>query len=427
MVNTWIKTVITVFAIWAAVSGCKNGEQLGYEIFPDSDNFKIVATDTTGIIMYTTTDDSVITSGAATLLTGSYSDPGFGKVKAAFLTQFGGSEYTTFPEGSDCDSIVLQFAIDTNNTYLGNKETPMTLYVNELTTDLYPDSVYYGSFDINGKYENTEVLSQLTFTPQYTDSIIRFKLPISYGQRIMGTNDSLMQKIFKGFLISNGYEYKNEALMRINPNASATKLIVYYHTATSDSLTFNYTISGAYNARFNIFKHDYSSTGFANQLNNPYQIHDTVAYLQGLGGTRIRVDIPQLAAYAQNTNGRFALTRAELVLKLTPDLYSGVNTFTSIDRIVLIGENKENGNWVYFTEYFNASTGAYSSVTLTDDKKFKINITKVVDRMVKSPNVEFYLFIYPQLRSTNFLRTVINTQKNSDPSKLLLEYGIFSE
>jgi hypothetical protein len=119
-----------------------------------------------------------------------------------------------------------------------------------------------------------------------------------------------LQKIFKGIKIeSRPVGSGAGAIMGLNINSSATSFIrLYYHVndTVQDYTDFVMSVGGTDQqvSKFMHIEHDYSGTNVETNLNQP---NPAELYLQGMGGLRLKVELP-----ATNVLNDVLINKAEL-------------------------------------------------------------------------------------------------------------------
>ena len=67
-----------------------------------------------------------------------------------------------------------------------------------------------------------------------------------------------------------------------------------------------------------MFSHEFDAPGFLPDLDNPEAKQDSVVYMQGIGGLKVHIKIPELDQLKEN--GLWGVNRAELVLPVEDKL-----------------------------------------------------------------------------------------------------------
>src|SRR6185369_7945638 len=128
-----------------AFSSCKDPDELGLEVLPNSDQVFVISTDTTTLLTVTTREDSLSSKGVSLQLLGSYTDPVFGRSDAGFYSQIRLGLTPTLSHDTFAlipDSLILSLAYA---GYYGDTNTTQTLHVYRMDDGIQADSGYYTS------------------------------------------------------------------------------------------------------------------------------------------------------------------------------------------------------------------------------------------------------------------------------------------
>lgn len=331
-----IRYVLFFLLIVAAIS-CKKKtpKDIGLPLLPGEDLLNAEYVDTLTLISHTTKDDSVRSDEFVNTfnLLGTINDPVFGITKASVYTQFALSQVNpVFGANPVLDSAVLSIVYK-NPKYYGTLSS-QKFNVNELTQALHKDSVYYS----NKKFTYTTTpLAIIDLVPNPKDSIkidtvkrpahLRLQLNKTFFQKFLSdpaaitsySSNANFQTFFKGVYISTSGSIppREGAILNMDLTHSYSRLTLFYHNDTKDSLSYHFIITSADCARISHFEHDYSlATDIQNQLNTSPTIQEDKVYVQPMAGVRTKITIP----YLKNlyNNGKVAINKAELILPVEP-------------------------------------------------------------------------------------------------------------
>lgn len=399
-----ILTILASFFILILlVYSCKKDPyQVGIDLLPPSDTLNVKTSDTASFLAYSVLQDSIRTDKTTQSILGSLMDPVFGSTTASLYMQYWLSAVAPdFGTNPVLDSIVLM--IPYGNIY-GDTNSMQTLKIYELSQSIYYDSIYYSNHSV----ETYGVpLANYTFKPAPKDSLtiggvktaphIRInlnKLSKYFGNKLlsapavsMSTNVNFFE-FMKGLYIESSRAQSGGALLSFDPASTYSKIAMYYHNATSDSLQF--TFVGATNsARFNNIDHNHYLNA-APELRQQVLQHDTTLgknnlYIQGLSGIRVRLRLPFLNNFVKS--GKIAVNSAILTIKnaetdttLYPPVKLTLVVVDSAERVGFLID--ENEGAFYFGGTYNTSARTY---------KFRItrHMQQVLDGKVK--NYDMYL------------------------------------
>jgi hypothetical protein len=198
-------------------------------------------------------------------LVGDYTDPVFGKISAAAITQyFARNPQFKVSATAVYDSATLELQFDLYH-YGSMSATPQTISVYELDDSLKISTAKY--YFNNSEVAHSTVIGSTSFTIDPTkfdefaesaedsDTVISVKMPLAsdFGQRIFNANIRYRDAVDETFATYKDFiqEFKGIAvesdvadkIVGFNP-IGTSRVIVHYHDDTADSLSFDMTFSG---------------------------------------------------------------------------------------------------------------------------------------------------------------------------------------
>lgn len=412
MKNNFSPLLLLLVAGLFFASACSKPFDFGLSVLSDDALFG-ERIDSVTIRTKTERIDSLLTSGLGrNFFIGTNNDPVFGQTNAAVYVTFGIPTVNLDFTGSSVDSIILSIAYDSIGHY-GDLSQVQTWEVHRLSEELDYTEVYYSnntlatSDVLNSGYSfrpapTTDVRVQVvTEDTSYVDTIapqIRIPLSLAFGAELLNPSDTTVydnndnfKEFFKGVLIKPSGN-ANSALLRMLLNNSQSKITLYYHQDGKPK-TYTYKIDAQLLCTaFGAYTHDYTGTSVLD--NNPA---DTIAYLQGLGGTRVTVEFP----YLQNLSN-LIVNYAELTFYLAksddPDLFpepesvilSYINN--SGDEVNLVEANTSYDRFSNFTTFFG---GKKEQVTIngTQYVLYSMNVSRHVQQLMKGAIEDERLFL----------------------------------
>lgn len=323
--------------------GCRKPDaDLGLDLLPGDELG--LSIQTAPVRAYTFPDSARRTSGLSRNLVGSYMDPEFGSLRAAFVAQLrltanniGSGQETV---GLVPDSIVLALAFDLPTFGYGNLH-PQLFTVHEISEDLSVDSTYYTDdfpelVDGDLVEEHAGLLTpQPLATPEIGGVVsvpqLRIRLKESLARRILGAfntpdlvDNTAFLNFFKGIQVSveNGSQAPLQGgVLYFSTLNSASKLTIYYKdTLSSDPelpRIMDLVISSN-SVRYNVVERDRSQAVTLVQALSDTSAPAPLVYLQTLGGLRTAVRFPDLI---DRTGEGKALSKAELVVPVAGTYY----------------------------------------------------------------------------------------------------------
>jgi hypothetical protein len=415
---------VLLFVVVAA--GCKKGdESLGMNLITGASTIETKYFQEKGTITsYTFSDEKIRTDRPKINQFGSFIDPLFGRTDGSFAAQFRLPYHPDYDRTASVDSLVLYM---TYKMVYGDTINTQTVKVYELQDDLIYDAKYLSSF--NPKIlASPLVIGTTSYIPKFrtdsaqTDTVaqtIRVRLNPSLGTRLlkidsleMVNNDSFLE-LFKGLYIESVPVNKRGALIGIS--SSSTTLGLYYHTNKKDSLSYGYKVTSN-SAVVAGFKHDYTNSVFFPNMNQEV-VQDSLVFIQPLGGTKVKVNVPSLSKWKDSTN--YLINRATLTFYVDT-LVSHFYHYQIPSRVYLkiidnegtevFPKDAELSN-SYYGGYYNYLTGAYS-----------FNIAQHLQQVIDGEIEDTSFYLVHNERNSSAKRVVLKSGSSSRPMELLVEY-----
>ena len=481
MKNTWIAFVGLAIFLTIAVS-CNKTSLVGAELF-ETDKLNLQFTDTLTINALNDVPlPFVMSIRNATsydfLPLGNVPDAYFGKMEAAIYSKFGIKNATApyFPKGDTTiiDSIRLILPYSAANIY-GDTMATQKLVVYRLTEELKGDTIYSDKTFANA----ATPLGSLTFKPQPTTAIRRIvgptgapairidtftdaphvsiSLDINFGKTIIGLDSATTYKD----TINSGFDYWLKGLVikaetpancmldfNMGVTSTATTgqisrpagIYVYYRYKYNDTLRQVYVYSTSSQQRYSYIKNDYKNGKIKDYVGaNPKA--DSLIFLQSLGGSVARFEIPNLKKL-----GNIAINRAEL--EFTINETDDIKTFPALQQLVALSGTAKlaNGNLGFISSVLNllsinadplpdvGQTGYSATVfntipdfggfPITENgvRKYKMSLTTHLQKILAgSVGTQFY--VAPHFQYTKAGRVVLYSPKSpKNRAKLNLYY-----
>lgn len=383
---------VLLFFVQPLLSSCDSDATfIGESLQPLSELMNAKHVDSLTINAYTLSHDSMPTSNFQYALAGTMMDPIFGSSRASFLSRARLDGSDTYPEafmpGPDAigDSLVLTLV---PNSYYGDPATKLNMKVYRLTEDILQDSTYYADHDtqFDPATEHSQVVS-------VTDSLIKFVLDSTFYNVLVDGVDTIrlnadLREHFKGIYVTvDSLPVEGEgAIMKLDLLSYQSTMFFYYRKP-GDTLIYQYEfLLNISSARANLFSHDHSAGQITNL--NDTVTEDTLIYVQGIGGTYARIDVPYLKEL--NNLGLRAINKAEISFK--PLDYVDTAFYPPPDRLILYKKTEEG----IFTELFDLQLGDdYFGGSLDDETgKYTFNITNHVMDFMDGDKSKFTLYLF---------------------------------
>lgn len=413
--------VITVLSVIVLISCNKKPEKIGDNIQPDRNMLSISFSDTSGIVAYSSLEDSIRTDATTNLMVGSIKDPYFGTTIAGFYTQLRlsttGESFGTNPVA---DSLVLQIAY---NGYYGDTTKAMTFRVYELLEDIYVDSSYYsasfkqtGDIDYAGYTIEPRPNSAFPFNGDTLDPMVRIRLSdlsdglmqklISATEADLDSNSSF-QSYFKGLYVTADPASTGGSISYFSLTSSNTKLTLYYSNAEEDSLSYSFYVTSG-DEHYNVFDHqnyqDAEPEFISQVVNKDTAYGDNRLYLQAMSGVKTRLRFPKLWERPEFKDKIIIVNEAKLFLSglELPDIY------TAPEQLVMVSDDGDGTYSVLEdqlegTSYFG---GTYKSSV----NEYQFRLTRYVQNKLiqKTDSLDHGLLLYISGASGKADRWVFN-------------------
>jgi len=407
------------FATLGFMSCNDEDSDIGLDIIPGSDKMDLFA-DTLDVDCFTVTDDIISTDERTLSPLGSYFDPIFGFTKASFVCQARiSSSNVEFDTVKTVLSLQLQMKY---SSYYGDKSAAQTVNVYRLKKDIFIDSTYYSSFNLQPS--EYELLATVPLVFNSADSLITIDLPSDLSASFINSSNSshfvdntTFIDFFNGFYVTTDDVASGGCIYSINLLHADSKMVLNYTDYENDTASYDFLINSK-SAIINMFEHDYSSASSDIQtaLADTVALHD-FCYVQSLGGLKTKIKFPELENYFDSTN--IAVNKAKLIVTVK----SGTNesSFAPPPKMTLV-LILESGKYDFITDYKVNNT--YFGGSLGSDKyTYTFNIPFHVQELVNG-NQDYGIYLFASDNRTMPYRSVIHGNDDSEKSmKLELYYS----
>lgn len=419
--------ILSVSAL-ISFSSCNKASVVGLDVQPENDLIDAYYQDTLTLITQTIKEDSLRTDGNLVYtgigLIGKYHDPVFGLASSSIYSQLlMYSNAPSFGTKPVVDSVRLTL---TYSAMYGKKAKPrqsQMINVYQLAEDLDINSPYYSNKLKSYGLELTTT-NGYVFKPRPTDSIVIFgkppleprlapalRVPIqnSFGQMILdtqnranlATNASFI-KFIKGLYITteNTTGIASPEGNIINFNMFASKLNIYYHNSTDDSLQYDLSLAGARYMYFNHTYVPYAEPDLQKQLTGQQQQNDIV-FVQSMAGLKTKVLIPNLVTWGKKEF--IAINRAELVIK---SISLPKDTFAVIPALNLLAISDDKKT-PYILPDALEGTSYFGGIYDTRDSSYHFTITRQVQQLISGTKANNGFYIVSANGSSQANRVVL--------------------
>ncbi|MFY9311607.1 MAG: DUF4270 domain-containing protein [Bacteroidia bacterium] len=435
--------LVGLVACMAALSSCKKEtDVIGLDVQPPNDLIGADFQDTTTLVTRTVradslrTDESLIITGDAII--GTYMDPVFGKSSASLFTQLNLSALNpSFGTSPVVDSVVLSIAY--NAAYYGKTQrVKQRVNVFEVLEDIKSENAYYSNNDTLA-LDPVDLANGYELTPRPTDSVyvmnkkvkphMRVPLDNAWAQNLIETGTfstkAGFQAAMKGiYITTQGTALSSEQgnMMYVKcGDESQSKVTIYYHNATADSLTYDFPLGSV--ARFSHFAHTYSPSitndMLEAQLNGTSLAQNSTVFVQSMAGLRTKIEMPYLMNWLNA--GKIAINKAELVIKVdNSDPTYMLDTFAAPAKLVIFGINDDGTSYVLpdANEGDNYMGGGYNAT----DKEYRFNIGRYLQQVLAGKKKNNGLYVLAANGAINANRVVLGGGTGPYRMKLNVSY-----
>ena len=373
-------------AVVMLFSACKKDwNELGSQLVVSGD-FELFSFNNQEINISVVKEDSLRSLNSSTSYIGYLNDPLFGITTASLYTEFRiPSTDVDFGQSAQADSIVLSLDIV---GYYGDTLSPLTINVSEMletiettTTDSLDVETQIDIYSTDDFDVDPQILNNAQQELQIVvNSDLNITLSNTFAQHFLDADSSnfvdneAFQSFFSGLYISANQSSGNGLLLGLDLLNEKSKLTLYYHNETSDSLSYDFQINSSAD-RMTRWSHDYSTTAIESSLNEQ---NVSQGYVQGGVGLRTYVELPNLHSLKDSN---YVFHSAELIIPYISTELDSI--FYSPSKLGLAAVNSD-GNLEVLTEDQNIQGSAYFDGTRDETSKtYTFNIARYINKVVR--------------------------------------------
>ena len=337
---------IAILAMAVLFTACKKEwNELGSQLIV-SEDLELFSFDDQEIKISVVKEDSLRSLNSSKSYIGYINDPYFGITTASLYTEFRiPSTDVDFGASAQADSIVLSLDIA---GYYGDTLSPLTINIREMLETI--ETTTTDSLDVETSVniystDDFDVDPQLLNNPQQAlqpiaNSELNITLSNTFAQHFLDadsanySDNEAFLSFFSGLYITADQALDNGLLLELDLLNENSKLTLYYHNETADSLSYDFQINSSAD-RMTRWSHDYSSTQIESALNTEY-VSQAYGYVQGSVGLRTYVELPDLNSLKDSN---YVFHSAELII---PYISTEVDSiFYSPSKLGLAAVNSE--------------------------------------------------------------------------------------
>ena len=377
---------IAILAVVVLFTACKKEwNELGSQLVV-SDDLEIFSFDDQEIKISVVKEDSLITLNRPTSFVGSIQDPYFGNTTASLYTEFRiPSTDVDFGSSAQADSIVLYLDIA---GYYGDTLSPLSISVREMLETI--ETTTTDSLDVESSVDiystdDFDFDSQLLNEPEQAlqpivNSELKVALSNTFAQHFLDAgsanyaDNEAFQSFFSGLYVTVGHAVNDGLLLELDLLNENSKLTLYYHNETSDSLSYDFQINSSAD-RMTRWSHDYSATEIESAIDMEYV---SQGYVQGSVGLRTYIELPDLNSLKDSN---YVFHSAELTIPYISTEADSI--FSSPDKLGLAAVNSD-GKLEVLTEDQNIQGSVYFDGNRNESTQtYTFNIARYIHKVVQ--------------------------------------------
>ncbi len=446
------KAAIVFFASAIVMINCTRPEQdLGLNLQDTDRLLEANGIDTFTVRAHTLLEDSIRSDKFNPGMIGAYVDPIFGFAKAEHITELRMSEAEHIfvaPNStlSDIviDSLVLSLSFFSNSTAPGASAGvgnfgPQYFKVHELLETITVDGQYYHRRPVIFDEEDMVLPGHNLQTPRPNDTLtingvlahpqLRIPLKTDFAQRIINFNGGTGLNQLDFLTLSNGI-YLTVDETQFNPYASGivyfntferdrtrarSAITVYYrNTALGDTLSFDFLIRDN-SGKFGRFTHGHelgAESLTAQVLEGIKDQGQRDLYIQAMGGTKIRIDLPHINTLRDIPNQ--AMNLAVLTL---PVRTGSIGIIPPPSSLLIFGI-RDDGSLFFLPDQIDDTQNSTFIGGFFDPERseYRFSITRYLQQVI-ADGAEFNGFeVVSGLAARSANRAVINGPEYPDPA-----------
>ncbi len=401
-----------VLALPIFISCKKDNNILGSNVQSQEDVLNAQFSDTSQIYAHSVLIDSIASLNDNIKFLGSNQDPVFGRTDVSLYTKFAlPNNITNVSFGEDANLINAEIRLAIRSLdFQGDFSTPLKYNVYEMNSNINADKFYYTNNDKLINYNN--LLGTFTGTLSNIDGTLVLSIPINstYAKSILNNpqyliNNTVFQSTFKGFYITSASSNLNPvsaqgAIAKFDLESALSGFYLYYqngtYSPTKETKNFRFTFNGSNVVRFNEIKHKFND-GAINILNAQIQ-GDTAKgnealYLKGLGGLKVKIQIPYLLNYV--SKNKVSVNRAELRFKVDVAKNGSDLKYPAPLKLALLGMDSTGKEIFTYDQINTIDFSKYGGSYDFANNEYVFNIARDVQNILNGnkKNYGFYLVV----------------------------------
>jgi len=390
----------------------KDNGILGADVQDETDVLNAEYSDSATIFAHSIKIDSIASFNDAIKFIGSNQDPVFGRTDVSLFTKCSlPNNITNVSFGEDANLISSEIIIAVKSLdFVGDHNTALNYQVFEMNQNISSTTLCYTAQ--KNWYNSNNMLGAFTGTFDIMNGTLVIRIPVNsvYAAAILNNpqfllNNDLFQSTYKGFYITTKSSNLNPvsaqgAITKIDLENSLSGFYLYYQNGTisssKETKSFRMPFSGANVERFNQVQYSYEN-GSNNLLSAQLQGDTTVGsqglFLKGLGGSKVKLQIPFLTNYASKK--KIAINKAEIVFKVDQGLNGNDGKYAPPVKLAILGIDSLSREIYTYDQLSTIDFLRYGGTYDSDKKEYVFNISRDIQAIMngKRKNLGFYLVV----------------------------------
>jgi len=447
--------LLTLLISLFILNSCKNQDTTGFTLGTKG-SLSGSLVDTATVFTKNTPDDSVVTSGITKSPLGYLNDPVFGVTQADLVTDLNlpASTAYTLPAGTitiDSAVLVLNYA----NGFYGDSSLASKYVINvyQLSQRQGANSTYYSNstFSHGSTLLGSTSLLNYNFSPKpntklVIDTNVTGKAPapdtipaqirIPFNQSFLRTNlfgasaatlasNLIFKNNVKGLYITTQATGTGGIMMVTASSASVNVYIRSVSGSVIDTAVVNLPVTQYASAISRV-----KSAVFQNALTNKTTVTDSLGYLQGLAGSRVRIKFPYIDSLFSHRNvgglNNIVINQAELIVSVNPA--SDIPAYLSPSLRLTMYELDVANQPVEIPDASNLSTadavaafGGYLLTTVKPANTYHFIVTGYLQNILSKNLVDYGTYI--SVTDTSSTATTIPTSGTPETARRTIISG----
>lgn len=414
-----LKKVFHITLLITAFISCKKDKTvMGTNVQDQSDVLGAKYSDTITMIAHTIDVDSVRSLNDAIKFIGSNQDPVFGRTDVSLYTKFATDKVgLAFPNANlvSAEIVIAVKSLD----FVGDYLCPLNYQVFQMNqnipaTEVTSGIVYGKSYYSTSKnwYNPSNLIGSRTHTFDLINGTLVVRIPLdhTYGSAILNNpqylvDNTTMQNTYKGFYITT----KSTALNPVSAQGVISKLdlenalsglFLYYQegeiSASKETKVERFKFSGSEVVRFNEFKHDHTSGAnnlLVQQLQGDTAKGSQALFLQGLGGVKVKLQIPYLTNFIKDQ--QISVNQAKIRFKVEQTLTGTDGKYARPPHLALFAMDSVGTEIFTFDQLSSLDFARYDGNYDAPSQEYIFNISREIQAILngKKKNYGYYLVL----------------------------------